>query len=157
MKIATLDGIVEIVEDVKEEKPHTINPFDYVKAINANHDIMVDVVSEKQYNPYIVNKALSFGIDTVIQANEMNSRPHLDKRLQFSFLINSVRPRKRFNPWLKAEKIEDLDVIKQYYQYSTDKALQILNILTPRQIDVIKERLYTGGVKNERLLRDAAR
>lgn len=150
MKIATLDGIVEIAEEVKEEKPHTINPFDYVKAINANHNIMVDEVSEKQYNPYIVNKALSFGMDTVIQANEMNSRPHLDKRLQFSFLINSVRPRKRFNPWLKAEKIEDLNVIKQYYQYSTDKALQILNILTPRQIDVIKERLYTGGVKNER-------
>jgi hypothetical protein len=150
MKLATLDGIIEIPDEVKENKPSTINPFDYVKAINANHDIMEDEVSEKQYNPYIVNKAMSFGMDTVIQANEMNSRPHLDKRLQFSFFINSIRPRKRFNPWLKAEKIQDLDAIKQYYQYSTDKALHVLNILTPRQIDVIKERLYTGGVKNER-------
>jgi len=78
----------------------------------------------------------------------MNSRPHLEKRLQFDFLINTIRPRKRFNKWLKAEKIEDLEVVKQYYKYNTEKAQQALRILTPEQLQTIKERLNTGGLTN---------
>jgi hypothetical protein len=136
------DWVVE--EDYKMVK---ISPFDFVNAIHyTKENLIVDDWSEKQYNPFVVNKSLSFGADTVIPANEMNSRPHLEKRLQFDFLINTIRPRKRFNKWLKAEKIEDLEVVKQYYNYNTEKALQALRILSPEQINTIKERLNTGGL-----------
>lgn len=135
-----------IVEDVKMEK---ISPFDFVNAIHyTKEQLIVDDYTEKQYNPFIVNKSLSFGADTVIAANEMNSRPHVGKRLQFDFLINTIRPRKRFNKWIKAEKVEDIDVVKQYYNYNTDKAQQALRILTPDQLNIIKERLSTGGLTN---------
>jgi len=144
-----LDG-EEIQEEVIEEyKLPKISPFDFVNAIHHTKEgLIVDEWSEKQYNGFIVNKALSFGLDTVVAANEMNSRPHLEKRLQFDFLINIVRPRKRFNKWLKAEKIEDLEVVKKYYNYNTDKALQALRILTPEQLIKIKEKLNTGGLTN---------
>ena len=108
----------------------------------------MDEWSEKQYNPFVVNKSLSFGADTVIPANEMNSRPHIEKRLQFDFLINTIRPRKRFNKWLKADNIEDLEVVKRYYNYNTEKAQQALRILSPEQLNIIKERLNTGGLSN---------
>jgi len=144
-----LDG-EEIQEEVIEEyKMPKISPFDFVNAIHyTKKHLIVDEWSEKQYNGFLVNKALSFGPDTVVAANEMNSRPHLEKRLQFDFLINIVRPRKRFNKWLKAEKVEDLEVVKQYYNYNTDKALQALRILTPEQLIRIKEKLNTGGLTN---------
>ena len=144
-----LDG--EFIKDwvVEEYKMPKINPFDFVNAIHyTKENLIVDDWSEKQYNSFIVNKSLSFGADTVIPANEMNSRPHLEKRLQFDFLINTIRPRKRFNKWLKAEKIEDLELVKQYYNYNTEKALQALRILSPEQINTIKERLNTGGLTN---------
>ena len=145
-----LDG--EFIKDwVLEEdfKMVKISPFDFVNAIHyTKENLIVDDWSEKQYNPFVVNKSLSFGADTVIPANEMNSRPHLEKRLQFDFLINTIRPRKRFNKWLKAEKIEDLELVKQYYNYNTEKALQALRILSPEQINTIKERLNTGGLTN---------
>ena len=136
------DWVVE--EDFKMVK---ISPFDFVNAIHyTKENLIIDDWSEKQYNPFVVNKSLSFGADTVIPANEMNSRPHLEKRLQFDFLINTIRPRKRFNKWLKAEKIEDLELVKQYYNYNTEKALQALRILSPEEINTIKERLNTGGL-----------
>jgi hypothetical protein len=135
-----------IVEDYKMTK---ISPFDFVNAIHyTKENLIVDDWSEKQYNAFVVNKSLSFGADTVIPANEMNSRPHLEKRLQFDFLINTIRPRKRFNKWLKAEKIEDLELVKQYYNYNTEKALQALRILSPEELHTIKERLNTGGLTN---------
>jgi hypothetical protein len=138
------DWIVE--EDYKMAK---ISPFDFVNAIHySKENLIVDDWSEKQYNAFIVNKSLSFGADTVIPANEMNSRPHLEKKLQFDFLnsINTIRPRKRFNKWLKAEKIEDLELVKQYYHYNTEKALQALRILSPEELHTIKVRLNTGGL-----------
>jgi hypothetical protein len=143
-----LDG--EFIKDwvVEEEyKMPKINPFDFVNAIHyTKESLIVDDWSEKQYNSFIVNKSLSFGADTVIPANEMNSRPHVERRLQFDFLINTIRPRKRFNKWLKAEKIEDLEVVKEYYHYNTEKAIQALKILSPEQLNTIKERLNTGGL-----------
>lgn len=144
-----LDG--EIIKDwiMEEYKMPKISPFDFVNAIHYTKEaLMVDEWSEKQYNPFVVNKSLSFGADTVHAANEMNSRPHLEKRLQFDFLINTIRPRKRFNKWLKAEKVQDLEVVKQYYNYNTEKAQQALRILSPDQINTIKERLNTGGLTN---------
>lgn len=145
-----LDG--ELIKDwvVEEEyKTPKINPFDFVNAIQYTKEaLIVDDWSEKQYNSFIINKSLSFGADTVIAANEMNSRPHVEKRLQFDFLINTIRPRKRFNKWLKAEKVEELEVVKQYYHYNTEKALQALKILSPEQLNTIKERLNTGGLSH---------
>jgi len=144
-----LDGeeIIEIQEE--EHKISKPSPFDYVNAIHyTKEDLCEDEYGEKYYNPYIVNRALSFGSDTVIQANEMNSRTHLDKKLQFHYLINIVRGKKRFNKWIKSEKIEDLEIVKKYYNYNTEKGLQALKILTPENIDNIKKRLNIGGISN---------
>ena len=130
-------------------KAPSISPFDFINAIHHSKEkLIVDDWSEKQYNPYIINKGLSYGADTVIPANEMNSRPHLDKILQFHFLINIIRPRKRFNKWIKAEKVDDLEAIKEYYGYSTEKAKQILPLLSESNIDEIRRRIKKGG-KNE--------
>lgn len=134
-------------EDPEEYKVPKINPFDFVEAIHSSKEnLIIDEWSERQYNPFIVNKALSFGSDTVIQANEMNSRPHVEKKLQFDFLINTIRPRKRYNKWIKAEKIDDLEVVKQYYNYNTEKAQQALKILSSAQLKTIRARMYRGGL-----------
>ena len=139
---------VDVEMEVKIKEP-AISPFDFINAINhTKEDLMVDEWSEKQYVPYIVNRGLSFGADTVIQANEMNSRPHLDKRLQFHFLINNIRPRKRYNKWIKAEKIESIEVIKTYYGYSIEKARQVLPLLDQSKIDLLKQKLEKGGINN---------
>lgn len=137
------------VEEKVEEtwKAPSITPFDFINAINySKDDLIVDDWSEKQYIPYIVNKGLSYGSDTVIPANEMNSRPHLERKLQFQFLINTIRPKKRFNKWIKAEKIEAIELVKQYYGYSTEKARQVLPLLSKIQLDYLKQKLEKGGV-----------
>lgn len=140
----------DAVEKIEEEiyKPPKISPFDFVNAIHhTKENLIVDDWSEKQYDCFIVNKSLSFGHDTVIAANEMNSRPHLNKMLQFHFLINIIKPRKRFNKWLKAEKIDDLEVVKEYYGYSTQKAKDILPLLDSFKIEQLKIRITKGGRK----------
>jgi hypothetical protein len=76
----------------------------------------------------------------------MNSRPHLDKKLQNSFLINIIRAKKRFNKWIKPEKIEAIEVVKEYYGYSTEKARQVLPLLDASKIDVMRTRLIKGGL-----------
>ena len=127
-------------------KNNAISPFDFVKSINdTKENLIIDDWSEDQYNAFIVNKALSFTPDTIIYANEMNSRPHLEKVLQYQFLINIVRKKKRFSKWIKKEKIEAIDIIKEYYGYNTDKARQAVSILSKEQIDDIKSKLYKGG------------
>ena len=127
-------------------KAPSISPFDFINAIHHSKEkLIVDDWSEKQYNPYIINKGLSYGPDTVIPANEMNSRPHLAKILQFDFLINIIRPRKRFNKWIKAEKVAELEVIKEYYGYSTEKAKQVLPLLNSSTIEEMKKRITKGG------------
>lgn len=144
MKNALGYEVVETVEEVYK-KP-AISPFDFANAINhSKENLIVDDWSEKQYNAWIVNKSMSYGADTVIYANEMNSRPHLEKRLQFDFLINTVRPRKRFNKWLKPETVEVLSTIQEYYGYSIDKARQVLPLLTAAQLDAIKKKMNRGG------------
>lgn len=138
----------EVEETIQEEyKQQNITPFAFTAAINySKEDLMIDDCIENQYNSYIVNKSLSFSSDTVIQANEMNSRPFLDKRLQFSFLINTIRPRKRFNKWVKAEKTESIDIVKAYYGYSTEKAKQAISILSNPQLVQLKQKLEKGGL-----------
>jgi len=138
-------------QEKKEEETYKlpkISPFDFLNSINYSKEkLIVDEWSEKQYDPFIVNRGLSFGHDTIIPANEMNSRPHLDKLLQFDFLINIVRPKKRFNKWIKAEKIDDLEIVKEYYGYSTEKAKQILPLLDDSMIENLRTRITKGGKK----------
>lgn len=131
-----------VVEPYKRQK---LSPFDILNAINEHNPSLIAEENEKDYVPYLVNKGLSYGADTIILANEMNSRPHVPPLLQFHFLINTIRPRKRYNKWLKAEKIEVLELIKEYYGYSNDKARQVLPLLTPSQIEIIKNKLNKGG------------
>ena len=127
-------------------KAPAISPFDFINAIHYSKDnLIVDDWSEKQYNPFIINKGLSYGHDTVIPANEMNSRPHLEKKMQFSFLINTIRPRKRFNKWIKADKLESIEVIKEYYGYSTEKARQVLLLFDDSKLDYLRTKLIKGG------------
>lgn len=123
-----------------------MNPFDYVNAINYNKkDIMVDDIAEKEYNPYIINKALSFFPDTILFANEMNKYHHLDHRLQFDFFINIIRKKQRFSKWLKPSEVENLQLIKDCYGYSNEKAKSVLTLLSNEQIDELKRRMNKGG------------
>ena len=92
----------------------------------------------KQYPPFIVNKCLSGSIDCVMYANEMNMKHHLDKDMQYQFYLNSIRKQKRFSPWLRKDKISDLECVKSYYGYSNEKAFQALKILNNEQINFIK-------------------
>ena len=123
---------------------------DYLNAINHTKERLMDTEDEeweKKYPPFIVNKCLSGFQDTLMLVNEINQHPHLDKKLQFDFLLNSVRSRKRFTPWLKANKLDDLEYVKEYYGYSNDKAKKALDILSTEQIATIKEKLDKGGMK----------
>ena len=123
-----------------------MNPFDYLNAINqTKKDIMVDDLAEKDYNSFMVNRGLSYFPDTVLFANEMNRCHHVDSRLQFDFLINTIRSKKRFSKWLKPDAVEALDAIKEYYGYSNEKARQVLKVLTKNQIDELKLKVYKGG------------
>ena len=123
-----------------------MSPFDYLKAINeTKKDIMVDDVSEKEYNAFIINRGLSFFNDTVNYANEMNKYHHLDNRLQFDFFINIIRKKKRFTKWIKPQEIENLELIKEYYGYSNAKAKSVLSLLNNEQLEQLTQRIYKGG------------
>jgi len=119
---------------------------DWLNSINyTKKDVMIDEYEEKKYPAYIVNKCLAPFPDTVFYVNEMNRLHGLDNRLQYDFLLNSLRKRKRFAKWMKSSKIKDLDVVKEYYGYSNEKAKQALKVLTEEQIKIIKIKLTKGG------------
>ena len=123
-----------------------MNPFEFVNDItNGKSNIMVDDITEKAYNPYMVNRSLSYFHDCVLMANEMNINHQLDKRLQFDFLINIVRKKKRFSKWAKAQKSDDIEVIQEYYGNSNNKARQIHSLLSSEQIDELKKKVNRGG------------
>ena len=122
------------------------NPFDYVNSINiTKKDIMHDDISEKAYPAFMVNRALSYFNDTVLYANEMNVHHTIDSKLQYCFLINIIKKKKRFSKWAKAYNIEDLELIKEYYGYSNEKAKSVLSLLNDAQINELKLRIYKGG------------
>jgi hypothetical protein len=118
---------------------------DWLNSINFTKEDLSEEIGA--YPPYIINRCLSGHIDCVIYANEMNMHHHLDKDMQYSFYLNSLRKRKRFSPWLRKDKVTDLECIKSYYGYSNEKASQALKILTKEQINFIKQRLDIGGSK----------
>ena len=105
-----------------------MNPFEYLKAINeTKKDVMVDDIAEKEYNPFIINRGLSFFRDTILYANEMNRYHHLDHRLQFDFFINIIKKKKRWSKWIKPQEVANLELIKEYYGYSNEKAKSALS------------------------------
>ena len=122
---------------------------DYLYSINQSKKSILDedAAAEKTYPPYIVNRCLSSFTDTILFVNEINKNCHLPKKLQYDFLLNSVKPRKRFSPWSKKDSIDYLEVVKEYYGYNDDKALQALRILTKDQLDHITKVLNKGGKK----------
>ena len=123
---------------------------DYLPAINHTKKNLMnsdDPMWEKKYPAFMVNKVLSGFQDTIILTNEMNRNHFLDRDMQFQFLLNSIRSKKRFTPFLRASKIKDIECVKEYYGYSNEKAKSALDILTNEQLKLIKARLYKGGIK----------
>ena len=122
---------------------------DWLNSINFNKNNLIeeDPSTVKDYSPYIINRCLSGHLDCVMFVNEMNKYPNLDKDMQYSFYLNTLRKKKRFSPWLRKDKVTDLQSVKQYYGYSNEKASQALKILSTQQLDYIKQRLDTGGMK----------
>ena len=125
---------------------------DYLYSINQSKKNILDDDPDavRKYPAFVINKCLSSFTDTVLYANEMNKNSHLPPRMQYDFLINSVKPRKRFSPWTRKDSIDYLDVVKEYYGYNDDKALQALRILTKDQLDKISYLLRKGGNNGKR-------
>ena len=122
---------------------------DWLNSINFNKQDLIeeDPSTIKDYPPYIINRCLSGHLDCVMFANEMNKYSFLDKDMQYSFYLNTLRKKKRFSPWLRKDKVTDLQCVKQYYGYSNEKASQALKILDKTQLNFIKQRLETGGTQ----------
>ena len=123
---------------------------DYLNSINSTKkDLMKSEDKEwiKKYPAFIINKILSGFQDTIMLVNEVNRNHFLDKDMQYSFLLNSIRSKKRFSPFLRASKLKNIDLVKEYYGYSNEKAKTVLDILTKDQLKLIKEKLYKGGTK----------
>lgn len=121
------------------------SPFDYITSISQSKtDMMADELGEKSYSAWMVNKGLSYFPDTIEYANHMNMMYHLDNKLQYEYLKNIIRPRKRWSKWAKKKEDKNLEIIKSYYQCSDKKAIEYLKILTDKQIKAIKEHMETG-------------
>ena len=121
---------------------------DYLNAINYTKEPLLDSEDDqwvKKYPPYIINRCISPFPDSLMLVNEINQLHHLDKKLQYDFLINSLRARKRYTPWMKAKKLENLEYVKEYYGYNNEKAKSALDILNDEQISAIKTKLNKGG------------
>ena len=125
-----------------------MNPFDYVNQIlYGKKNLIVDEESERGYAPFLINRSLSYHKDCIAYANEMNSRHHLDKKLQYDFFLNTIRSQKRpFAKWVKSEKSEDIECIKAIYGFSDTKAREALRLLSNEQIQQLKEQADIGGL-----------
>jgi len=126
-----------------------MSPFDFIKQINHGKKNLIDEtpILEKEYVPFIVNRGLSFNHDTALYANEMNVQNHLDPKLQFDFLLNTVRPKKRWGKWIKRENNDTLELIKKYYSCSYEKARDYSTLLDDSQLDIIRQNIELGGLK----------
>lgn len=126
-----------------------MSPFDYVNAILQNKsNLITDSETEEKYSPFLTNRSLSYHMDCLAFANEMNRRHFLDKKMQFDFLLNTVRSKKRpFAKWIKSEKSEDIECVKQVFGFSDKKAYEALALLSDEQIQKLKEKTDTGGLR----------
>ena len=128
-----------------------MGPFEFTKTINETKRNLIDEDPEveKDYIPFLVNRSLGYFMDTIMYANEMNQKNSLDHKLQYDFLLNIIRPRKRFSKWLKKSKDDNIDLIKKFYGYSYTKAKDVVDILSEDQIEHIRSKLDTGGLRKE--------
>ena len=124
-----------------------MNPFEIIKSISSTKKDVLE--NEKDYNAFMVNRGLSYFPDTVLYANEMNQYHHLDNRLQFDFLINIVRKRNRFSKWNKSIESENINAIKRYYDYSNEKARDVLPLLSNENLNTIKRKIFHGGKQGQ--------
>ena len=128
-----------------------MNPFEFLNSINYNkNDMMANQEEqeiESKYPSFLINRSLSYFPDTVAVANEMNKYHHVDNKLQYHFLLNIIRKRKRFSKWMKADEFSDIEVVKKYYGYSNNKAKQALSLLSPDQLNIIRQKVDQGGRK----------
>jgi len=122
-----------------------MNPFELIKSISTTKKDILE--NEKDYNAFMVNRGLSYFPDTVIYANEMNKFHHLDSRLQYHFLINTIRKRNRFSKWNKSIESENINTIKQYYGYSNEKARDVLPLLSNDKLKTLRGRIQHGGIQ----------
>tara|TARA_B100000424_G_scaffold254530_1_gene232662 strand:+ start:2491 stop:2886 length:396 start_codon:yes stop_codon:yes gene_type:complete len=131
-----------------------MSPFDFINDINfGKKNLLKDDdkgILEKEYNSFIINRGLSYFSDTVLYANEMNLRHELDKKMQNDYLLHSIRPKKRFSKWAKGKKEERIDLIKQYFNYSNQKAREVLDIITDEEYNQIKQAFETGGTSKSK-------
>ena len=122
------------------------SPFDFLNSINfSKKNLIEEKEDEKQYVPFIVNRGLGYFQDTVMLANEMNYNCHLDNKMQYDFLRNTIRKRKRFSKWLKEDENEKLDIISKAYGYSRSNAKHVAHLFDNRQIEILKKKQSTGG------------
>ena len=126
---------------------YTMSPFDFINAINlSKKNLFEDPQANKNYDAFIVNRGLSYFPDTVLYANEMNRNSSIPKDWQFTFLLNTIPKKKRFSKWHKKDAVsESIILIKEYFGYSSEKALEALSLLSDDQLVMIKEKLYKGG------------
>jgi hypothetical protein len=123
-------------------------PFDVVNAIaSGNREFKQNEGFAKAYVPFIINRQFSYFTDTVLIANQLNEMAHLDKDLQWEFAINTIKPKKRFAKWAKREVLQDIDMVKRYYNYNDAKARSALSRLTKEQLDHIRQ--WYAEVSNE--------
>lgn len=123
-----------------------MNPFEFVKSVTHSKEyLMVDEDTEKKYNSFIVNRALMQFHDTILLANMMNQYHHLDEKLQYDFLLNTIRKRKRFSKWTKQDRSCEIEAVMEYYGYNRLNAEKALTLLSPEQIDIIKQKVDKGG------------
>ena len=148
----------ELEDEVKYDEDCTKEsycPFKFfLKSINTTKEnVLLDDSNgkiEEAYNPFIINKSLSHFPDTIMQANTMNQYFELDKKLQYDFLLNSIRKKKRFTRWIKSNIEENVEIVKQYYKVGNEKAVEILSLLNDEQISTIKSELSEGGISGRR-------
>jgi len=122
-----------------------MNPFELIKSISSTKKDILE--NEKDYNAFMVNRGLSYFPDTVLYANEMNKFHHLDNRLQYQFLINTIRKRNRFSKWNKSIESKNINAIKKYYNYSNEKARDVLPLLSNENLNTIRGRINYGGIQ----------
>ena len=123
-----------------------MNLSEILNSINfSKKNLLTTTEEEKEYTPFVVNRCLSYFPDTLLHANEMNRLPFLDKRLQYEYYMNSIRPRKRFSKWLKRETNDDIGIIKEYFGMSEKKAREAISVLSPQDIKSMKKELDIGG------------
>jgi hypothetical protein len=146
----------EVKFDDEDYSRESYCPFKFfLKSINTTKENVLLEDSngkiEEAYNPFIINKTLSYFPDTIMQSNTMNQFFDLDKKLQYEFLLNSIRKKKRFSRWIKSNIEENVDTVKQYYKVGNEKAVEILSLLNDEQITSIKKELSEGGISGRRI------